>query len=250
VRAVLRIAIPRVLRFVVLAVVACSTVAPSAGRPAGTEPGVSPEEAVHAMLRRVVDAPEATAGVRMERSDPFGGPPDVERGRLWYLPGRGLRYRSERKGGHEMVIDRERDAFLVYSPAQRLVYRAAFARSPLQVRRLIADPGRILAKDLRSTPERRVVRGAPRAGYRLRSASLGDSLGEVSTWIAADPASGLPRWIAIDSEAESVLVELQGLTLLKRAKPRDLTLSAPKGTREEPLNPRELLGGAERGESR
>jgi hypothetical protein len=47
-----------------------------------------------------------------------------------------------------------------------------------------------------------------------------------------------------------VLVELRGLTLLKTARPRDLTLSAPKGTPEEPLDPRELLGGANRGESR
>jgi hypothetical protein len=133
----------------------------------------------------------------MERSDPFGGPPDVERGRLWYLPGRGLRYQSERKGGHDMVIDREGDAFLVYSPTERLVYRAPFARSPLQIRRLIADPEQVLAKNLRSTPERRVILGVARSGYRLRPASLGDSLGEVSTWIAADPSSGLPRWIAI-----------------------------------------------------
>ena len=247
-RGALRVATLAML--VTLVIGAWSTTAPSADRQAGAQPGVDPEEAVHAMLRRVVTAPEATARVRIERSDPFGGPPDVERGRLWYLPGRGLRYQSERKGGHEMVIDRERDAFLVYSPVERLVYRAPFARSPLQIRRLIADPERILAKDLRSTPERRLIRGAPRSGYRLRPASLGDSLGEVSTWIAADPSSGLPRWISIYSEAESVLVELRGLTLLKTARPRDLTLSAPKGTAEEPLNPRELLDSENRGESR
>jgi len=248
VRAALRVA---VLGVAALAVAALAVaVAPPSGRPAGLEAGVDPEEAVHEMLRRVADAPEATARVRVERSDPFGGPPDVEQGRLWYLPGRGLRYRSERKGGHEMVIDRERDAFLVYSPAQRLVYRAAFARSPLQIRRLIAEPDRILAKNLRSTPEKRSIGGASRPGFRLRPASLGDSLGEVSTWIAADPSSGLPRWIAVFSEAESVLVELRGLTLLKSARAGDLTLSAPKGTAEEPLDPRELLGGGNRGESR
>jgi hypothetical protein len=226
------------------------TAAPSAVRSADPQPGVNPEEAVHAILRRVVTAPEVTARVWIERSDPFGGPPALEQARLWYLPGRGLRYRSERKGGHEMLIDRERDAFLVYSPTERLVYRAPFARSPRQLRQLIAEPERIMAKDLRSVPERRVIGGTRYSGYRLRSASLDDSLGEVSTWIAADPATGLPRWIAIYSEAESVLVELRGLTLLKTARPRDLTLSAPKGTPEEPLDPRELLGGANRGESR
>src|SRR6266850_1900355 len=169
VRGALRVATLAML--VTLVIGAWSTTAPSADRQAGAQPGVDPEEAVHAMLRRVVDAPEATAGIRMERSDPFGGPPDVERGRLWYLPGRGLRYQSERKGGHEMVIDRERDAFLVYSPVERLVYRAPFARSPLQIRRLIADPERILAKDLRSTPERRLIRGAPRSGSMLSGRS-------------------------------------------------------------------------------
>jgi len=160
------------LRVTTLALLAFSSMAPSASRPAASRPDVDPEEAVHAMLRPMAKAPEATARVWMERSDPFGGPPDVERGRLWYLPGRGLRYQSERKGGHDMVIDRERDAFLVYSPAERLVYRAPFARSPLQIRRLIADPEQILAKDLRSTPERRVIRGTTRSGYRLRPASL------------------------------------------------------------------------------
>ena len=238
------------LRLAMLALLAVTTIAPSSGRPAAPRPSVDPEEAVHAMLRPMATAPEATARVSIERSDPFGGPPDVERGRLWFLPGRGLRYKSERKGGHDMVIDRERDAFLVYSSTERLVYRAPFARSPLQIRRLIADPERILARDLRSTPERRVIHGVPRSGYRLRQASLGDSLGEVSTWIAADPSSGLPRWISIYADADSVLVELRGLTLLKTARPRDLTLSAPKGTPEEPLNPRELLDRDERGESR
>ena len=47
-----------------------------------------------------------------------------------------------------------------------------------------------------------------------------------------------------------MLVELRGLALLKAARPRDLDLSAPKGTPEEPLNPRELLERDNRGESR
>lgn len=229
-----------------LAILASVAASPSV-RP---KAAVDPEEAVHAMLRRVVDAPEATGTVWMERSDPFGGPPDRERGSLWYLPGRGLRYRSERKGGQELVIDRAADAFLLYSPTQRVIYRAPFARAPLQIRRLITDPERILAKDLRSTPERLVIGGAARAGFRLRSASLGDSIGDVSTWIAADPSSGLPRWIAVASEADSVLLELRGLTLLKAAQPRDLALNAPRGTREEPLDPRELLRSDDQGESR
>ena len=216
----------------------------------GLDSNLDPEEAVHAMLRRLVTAPEATSRVVIERSDPFGGAPDRERGRLWYLPGRGLRYRSDRRGGQDLVIDRDRDAFLLYSPSERRLYRAPFARAPLRIRRLIVEPERILEKDLRPVPERRTIHGVARSGYRLRSASLGDSLGEVATWIAADPSSGLPRWIAITSEAESVLVDLEGLGLRKKAKPGDLASSAPKGTPEEPLDPREFLGGAKRGESR
>ena len=222
----------------------------AAASAAGTHTGADPEEAVHAILRRMVSAPEATARVSIERSDPFGGRPDREEGRLWYLPGRGLRYLSERKGGQDLVIDRERDAFLLYSASQRTIYRAPFARAPLQIRRLIVEPERILTKNLRSTPERRVIGGTSRSGYRLRSVSLGDSIGDVSTWIAADPSSGLPRWIMVFSEAESVLVELRGLTLLKSARPRDLALSAPRGTPEEPLDPKELLDGADPGKSR
>ncbi len=204
--------------------------------------GADPDEVVHAMLRRVVTAPEVTSRVILERSDPFGGPPDRERGRLWYLPGQGLRYRSEKKNGQDFLIDKAQESFLLYSPSEAVLYRAPFARAPVKLRRLIVEPERILEKELHSTAERRWIHGARREGYRLRSASLGDSLGEVTTWIAADPTTGLPRWIAVDSEAESVLVELEGLTVKRTAKPRDLALSAPPGTREEPLDPRELLG--------
>lgn len=212
--------------------------------------GADAGKPVDAMLRRVVTAPEVTSRVILERSDPFGGPPDRERGRIWYLPGRGLRYRSEKKGGQDLVIDRERDAFLLYSPSERVVYRAPFARAPLHLRRLIAEPERVLEEDLRATPERRIIHGTERSGYRLRPASRGDSLQDVTTWIAADPKTGLPRWIAVCSEAESVLVELEGLAIRGAARPADLSVSAPKGTREEPLDPRELLGREDRGESR
>lgn len=217
---------------------------------AGRTWGADPEEAVHAMLRRVVRAPEVTSRVILERSDPFGGPPDRERGRLWYLPGRGLRYRSEKKNGQDILIDREREAFWMYSPLENRVYKAPFGRAPVKLRRMITEPERILEKDLRATPESRTIHGVARAGYRLRSASLGDSLREVTTWIAADPGTGLPRWIAIDSEADSVLVELEGLAIRSTSRAADLTLSAPKNTPEEPLDPRELLGEEKRGESR
>jgi hypothetical protein len=60
-------------------------------------------------------------------------------------------------------------------------------------------------------------------------------------WIAADPSSKLPRWIAFASEAESLLVELRDVTLRKSPRLSDLQLSAPKGTPEEALDPRELL---------
>jgi hypothetical protein len=209
-----------------------------------------PEDSVHAMLRPLVTTGEATSHVLLERSDPFGGPPDRERGRIWYLPGRGFRYRSERRAGQDVAIDREHDAFLLYSPSEHRVYRAPFARAPIRIRHLIVDPERILAKDLHATPERRTIHGVTRSGYRLRTTSLGDSSATVSTWIAADPRTGLPRWIAIESEADSVLVELQDLTLQKTAKPHDITISAPKGTPEEPLDPRDLLGAPDRGESR
>lgn len=217
---------------------------------AGPTWGADPDEAVHAMLRPVVTAPEVTSRVLLERSDPFGGPPQREHGRLWYLPGRGLRYRSDKKNGQDLLIDRTQGAFLLYNPADTVVYRAPFDRAPATLRRLVVEPERILEKNLRAAPERRVIHGVARDGYRLKSESLGDSLSQVSTWIGADPKSGLPRWIAVDSEAESVLVELETLARKDTARPADLALGAPRGTREEPLDPRDLLGGDRGGESR
>jgi len=217
---------------------------------AGPTWGADPDEAVHAMLRPVVTAPEVTSRVLLERSDPFGGPPQREHGRLWYLPGRGLRYRSDKKNGQDLLIDRTQGAFLLYNPVDTVVYRAPFDRAPATLRRLVVEPEGILEKNLRAAPERRVIHGVARDGYRLKSESLGDSLSQVSTWIGADPKSGLPRWIAVDSEAESVLVELETLARKDTARPADLVLGAPRGTREEPLDPRDLLGGDRGGESR
>ncbi|HEU4725065.1 MAG TPA: hypothetical protein VFU59_07180, partial [Candidatus Eisenbacteria bacterium] len=60
-------------------------------------------------LRRVLTSPEATAPVVLERSDPFGGPPERERGRVWYIPGRGLRYQVNGSQGLQLAIDRTAD---------------------------------------------------------------------------------------------------------------------------------------------
>ena len=232
------------------AVLAAVAIAGAVWLAAGPTWGADPDEAVHAMLRPVVTAPEVTSRVLLERSDPFGGPPAREHGRLWYLPGRDLRYRSDKKNGQDFLIDRTQGTFLLYNPADTVVYRAPFDRAPVRLRRLIVEPERILEKNLRAVPERRVIHGVARDGYRLKSEALGDSPREVSTWIGADPRSGLPRWIAVDSEAESVLVELETLARKDTARPADLVLGAPRGTREEPLDPRDLLGGDRRGESR
>jgi hypothetical protein len=203
------------------------------------------------MIRRVLAAPEATARLTIERSDPFGGPPTRERGRIWFLPGRGLRYRSSERGGQDIVIDRAREAFLLYSPAEEVVYRGPYDRAPSRLRRLIAEPERALPASLRPTAERRVVGGRARDGYHLRTASLGDSLPEISVWVSGDAGSGFPRWIALATDVDTVTVEFRDWTLLSAARASDLALSAPRGTREEPLDPRELLertgpgGGAE-----
>ena len=91
----------------VLALLSCMALSWGAG---GASSGDGPEAAA-AMIRRVLTAPEATARVTIERSDPFGGSPARERGRVWFLPGRGLRYRSLEKGGQDVVIDRSKDSF-------------------------------------------------------------------------------------------------------------------------------------------
>jgi len=139
-------------------------------------------------------------------------------------------YRAKR---HTGLIDVER----------RAGYDVAEFWEPMRARRdrsLILDPEGTLERDLRAVPETRTIAGRPRGGYRVRAAGSAESTG-VTVWIAADPASKLPRWIAFASEAESLLVELKDVVLRKTARESDLTLSAPKGTPEEPLDPRELL---------
>jgi hypothetical protein len=201
--------------------------------------GDSADEEARAMIRPLLEAGQVTSSVTLERSDPFGGDPDRETGKLWYIPGRGLRYRSVGKGAQDILVDRERQAFFLYNEAERKVYRAPFERAPARIRSLILDPDEALSRDLRAVPEVRTIAGRARGGYRVRSAEASDT--GVSIWIGADPASKLPRWIAFASEAESLLVELRDVTLRKTPRLSDLTLSAPKGTPEEPLDPRELL---------
>ena len=210
----------------------------------------NPDGAVRAMVAKLVTAPEVVSGVIIERSDPFGGTPDRERGRVWYIPGRGLRYRSSRPGGQDVVIDRERGVFLVYSPSEKTLYRAPFQRAPARLRKMIQEPDRLLASDFRAVVDTRPVHGASRAGYRLRSVALGDSIPEVSTWIASGASGDLLRWIAFASQDDSVLIELQGLALRKSAKASDLVVSAPAGIHEEPLDPHELFEKGRSGESR
>ena len=208
----------------------------------------SPEDAVDRMLVRVFRAAEVRSRVTITRSDPFGGPGERSQGRIWFLPGRGLRYRSEEKGGEDIVVDREQGTFLVYRPTERVLYRADWDRAPARMRQLIAEPERILEAKFRPTRERRLVGGVWREGYRLQRASLGDSLPQVSVWIAADPKTGLPRWLSAGGAEDSVDVEFRSMTILSRAVPGDLTLSLPRDVPTEPLDPRDLLlpGGESR----
>lgn len=207
---------------------------------ARSAPATSADEEARAMIRPLLSAGEVVAGVTLERSDPFGGPPDRQTGTLWFIPGRGLRYRSTGKNAQDILADRERQAFFLYDKSQGRVYRAPFERAPARIRSLILDPEETVNRDLRAVPETRTIAGRSRAGYRVRSAGSPEST-DVSVWIAADPAKKIPRWIAFASDAESLLVELRDVTLRKTPRPSDLALSAPKGTPEETLDPRELL---------
>lgn len=211
------------------------------------------ESAVTRMLERVLTAREATASVVLERSDPFGGPPERERGRVWYIPGRGLRYRADGAHGLQLALDRMADRMLLYRPAEPKLYRAPWAKAPAKLRRLVAEPERVLHGSFGAEPERRDVRGATRAGWKLRPASLGDSLSRVSVWISADSKSGLPRFVSLGSDVDTLLVEFRSWSFPKSARPGDLTVRVPAGTPEAPLDPRELLDpkeGAESGERR
>lgn len=227
-----------------LLALAGSLVLQSVAGPASRGP-LAAEPAVDRMLRPVIEARAVTAQVVIERADPFGGPPERSAGRLWYQPGRGLKLRFERGGGEEIVADRRAGTFSLYRVSERTVYRAAWDRAPRRLRRLIEEPGRLLDADLRARPEQRSVGGRARSGYRLRDTSPGDSVASMSLWVAADPASGLLRWIGLAAQDDSVSIELRGLKLLSTARERDLALSAPRSAPVEPLDPRDLLPGRE-----
>ena len=199
------------------------------------------DDAVTRALRRVLTAREATAAVTLERSDPFGGPPDRERGRVWYIPGRGLRYRADGAKGHQLSIDRSADRMWLYRPAEPKLYKAPWSKAPSKLRRLVAEPERVLRGSLGAEAERREVRGATRAGWRLRPASLGDSLARVSAWVFLDPKSGLPRFVSLGSDVDTLLVEFRSWSFPNGARPRDLEVRVPAGTPEAPLDPRDLL---------
>ena len=204
---------------------------------------------VRAMVRKILDAPEVMSDVTLERSDPFGGDPTVERGKLWYLPGRGLRLRSTKTNGQDLVVDRDKQKFYLYSPAENTIYQAPFEKAPARIRRLIQEPDRVLDKNLRAVGESRSIQGRMRKGYRILATGIGDSLSAVSIWVAPDPSTKQLRWLSVSTAAESLLIDLRSLTIRNKAEPGHLALSAPAGALEQPLDPRAMLG-QDRGESR
>ena len=215
--------------------------------------GSSGDDAVARAVRHVLGAPEATATVILERSDPFGGPPDRERGRIWYIPGRGLRYKADGSMGIEMGLDRDGDRMLLFRPAEPRLYHAPWAKAPSKLRRLVAEPERVMNGSFGAEPETREVRGVRRSGWRLRPASLGDSLARLSAWLSIDAGTGLPAFISLGSDVDTLLVEFRGWSLRSAARPSDLAIQVPKGTPEGPLDPRGLLdthGEGEGGERR
>ena len=229
------------MRMVLLALLAAMAV--GAGAPARN--AMSPQEAVERMLTRILRAPEFQSRVIITRSDPFGGPPDRSEGKIWFLPGRGLRFHAMAGGGEDIVADKEKGTFAVYRPSEGVLYRADWNRAPARMRQLVLEPEKILDADYRAVRERRRAGGAIRDGYRLHRASLGDSLPSVSVWLAADPATGLPRWVSAGGDEDSVEVEFRAITVLGKANPRDLDLALPRSVRTEPLDPRDLLPGGE-----
>ncbi len=214
-------------------------------RTARADASSSPQETVERMLARLLRAPEFHSRIVISRSDPFGGPAERTIGRVWFLPGRGLRFRSEEHGGEDIVADREKGTFQVYRPSEGVLYKAEWERAPARLRQLVQEPERILDADYRAVKERRRVAGAWREGYRLHRASLGDSLPDVSVWVAPDPASGLPRWVSAGGEEDSIEVEFSSIAILTKANPRDLTMNLPRRVRTQPLDPRDLLPGGE-----
>jgi hypothetical protein len=214
-------------------------------RPASSSTLPSPRENVERMLARLLRAPEFHSRVLITRSDPFGGPPERTAGRVWFLPGRGLRFKYEEKSGEDIVVDREKGLFLVYRPSERVLYRSDWDRAPARMKSLIMEPERILDADYRAVRERRKAGGAWRDGYRIHRAASSDSLPSMTVWVAADPATGLPRWVSAGGEEDSVEVEFRSIVILSKANPRDLVLNVPSRVRTEPLDPRELLPGGE-----
>jgi hypothetical protein len=204
--------------------------------------GSDPASDVRAMVRTILDAPEVVSDVVLERSDPFGGDPDIERGKLWYLPGRGLRFKSSRTHGHDMVVDRGKEKFYLYSPNENVIYQAPFEKAPARIRTLIQDPDRVLDKNLRAVAQARTIQGRSRPGYQILSTGIGDSLTSVAIWVAPDPSTRQLHWLSISTPADSLLIELRALTIRKKAEPGHLTLSAPASATEQPLDPREMLG--------
>jgi hypothetical protein len=233
-------------RFTGIAVLAFAVWAASGPR-SGSAAGAG--DVVTEMVRRLLDAPEATATVVLERSDPFGGPPEREEGRVWYLPGRGLHYRAEGTVKHEMALDREADRVVLYRPSEPHVYEATWAQAPRRLRQLIADPERVLRSAEDAQAESRPVRGTRVDGWRLRGGSMGDSLGRASVWIARG-ASGLPRYLSVATDVDTLLVEFRNWSIRRAARPGDLVVTVPRGTPSSPLDPRDLLGGPSPTESR
>ena len=204
--------------------------------------GSDPAAEVRTMARAILDAPEVMSDVVLERSDPFGGAPDVERGKLWYLPGRGLRLKSSRTHGQDMVVDRGKEKFYLYSPNENVIYQAPFDKAPARIRKLIENPDQVLDKNLRAEEQSRTIQGRVRHGYRILSTGLGDTLTSVAIWVAPDPATRQLHWLSISTPADTLLIELRALTIRKKAEPGHLTLSAPASATEQPLDPREMLG--------
>ena len=206
------------------------------------------DDVVTAMMRRLLDAPEATASVVLERSDPFGGPPEREEGRVWYIPGRGLRYRAEGETKHEMALDREADRVVLYRPSEPHLYEATWARAPRRLRRLIADPERVLRGAEGAVSEPRDVRGKRHDGWRLREEGLGPSGSRTTVWMTRG-ASGLPQFVSVANDVDTLLVEFRRWSIRRAARPGDLAVDVPRGTPTSPLDPRDLLGGSDAPES-
>src|SRR5438128_2253689 len=103
----------------------CGTVPGEARRRRAVQAGSSGRA-----LARLLRAPEFHSRIVITRSDPFGGPAERTTGRVWFLPGRGLRFRSEEHGGEDLVADREKGTFQVYRPSEGVLYKAEWERAP------------------------------------------------------------------------------------------------------------------------